>query len=144
MDKKKTRDIVSALALDYEVLFNYTVEMKRVLSNDLRNDNLETIIEKRGALLEKMNLSIKSYELNNESCNFTDRMRLDSEIKEIFQHIKQKVSAIAVLNEEIVSLIKQRINVIASYLKRIQEGKHYVNTTKMHYGSTPSLVDMCG
>ncbi|MCE7857954.1 MAG: hypothetical protein WA440_03685 [Ignavibacteriaceae bacterium] len=144
MDKKKKTEILSALALDYEILFNHTLEIKKVLLNDLSEGLLETIFEKRGLLLERMSLSIKYYNPINEFCNFTDSIRQDSEIDELLHKIKQKSNAITVLNEEIASLIKQHINNITSYLVKLREGKHYMDTIKMHYNMTSSLIDMCG
>ncbi|KKO20663.1 MAG: hypothetical protein L3J18_05475 [Candidatus Brocadia sp.] len=144
MDKKKKTEILSALALDYEILFNHTLEIKKVLLNDLSEGLLETIFEKRGLLLERMSLSIKYYNPINEFCNFTDSIRQDSEIDELLHKIKQKSNAITVLNEEIASLIKQHINNITSYLVKLREGKHYMDTIKMHYNITSSLIDMCG
>jgi hypothetical protein len=144
VDKKKKTEILSALALDYEILFNHTLEIKKVLLNDLSEGLLETIFEKRGLLLERMSLSIKYYNPINEFCNFTDSIRQDSEIDELLHKIKQKSNAITVLNEEIASLIKQHINNITSYLVKLREGKHYMDTIKMHYNITSSLIDMCG
>jgi hypothetical protein len=144
VDKKKKTEILSALALDYEILFNHTLEIKKVLLNDLSEGLLETIFEKRGLLLERMSLSIKYYNPINEFCNFTDSIRQDSEIDELLHKIKQKSNAITVLNEEIASLIKQHINNITSYLVKLREGKHYMDTIKMHYNMTSSLIDMCG
>lgn len=140
----KTIGILSTLALDYRLLLNHTMEIKKALSNDLSEDILETTFEKRGLLLEKLNSLIKYYDPINKFCNLTDSTRWDSETNELLQQVKQELNAIAILNEEIVSLIKQRINDITSYLMKIQEGKHYVNTIKMHYSSTPSFVNICG
>ena len=144
MDKKETIGILSTLALDYRVLFNHSMEIKKVLSNNLSEDILEATFEKRGILLDKLNSLIKYYEPINKFCNLTDSTRWDSETSELLQQVKQELNAIAILNEEIVSLIKQRINDITSYLIKIQEGKHYVNTIKMHYDSIPFLVNICG
>ncbi len=144
MDKKKITDLLSALTSDYRALFHHTMEIKKVLSNDLGEDIIKATFEKRGLLLEKLNSSIKYYEPINKFCNFTDSTGWDSEINELMQQMKQELNAIVVLNEEIVSLIKLRISDITSYLVKIQEGKQYVTTIKMHERKTPSLVDMCG
>lgn len=144
MDKKKITDLLSALTSDYRVLFNHTMEIKKVLSNDLGEDIIKATFEKRGLLLEKLNSSIKYYEPINRFCNFADSTGWDSEINELMQQMKQELNAIVVLNEEIVSLIKLRISDITSYLVKIQEGKQYVTTIKMHDSNTPSLVDLCG
>lgn len=144
MDKKKITDLLSALTSDYRALFNHTMEIKKVLSNDLGEDIIKATFEKRGLLLEKLNLSIKYYEPINKFSHFTDSTGWDSEINELMQQMKQELNAIVVLNEEIVSLIKLRISDITSYLVKIQEGKQYVTTIKMHDSNIPSLVDMCG
>lgn len=144
MDKKKITDLLSVLTSDYRALFHHTMEIKKVLSNDLGEDIIKATFEKRGLLLEKLNSSIKYYEPINKFCNFTDSTGWDSEINELMQQMKQELNAIVVLNEEIVSLIKLRISDITSYLVKIQEGKQYVTTIKMHERKTPSLVDMCG
>lgn len=144
MDKKKITDLLSALTSDYRALFHHTMEIKKVLLNDLGEDIIKVAFEKRGLLLEKLNSSIKYYEPINKFCHFTDSTGWDSEINELMQQMKQELNAIVVLNEEIVSLIKLRISDITSYLVKIQEGKQYVTTIKMHDSNIPSLVDMCG
>ncbi|HQU31122.1 MAG: hypothetical protein HRU72_05045 [Planctomycetia bacterium] len=144
MDKRKIIDILSSLAAEYKILLNNTMEIKKVLLGDLNEDILKEAFNTRGLLIKKMNSSIKYYNSIKEFVGPTDSTGWDTEINEPLQKIKKKLNAIVVLNEDIVSLIKQRINEITSSLVKIQEGKHFVGTIKKHYNNTPSLVDLCG
>ncbi|TVM00010.1 MAG: hypothetical protein CV087_15935 [Candidatus Brocadia sp. WS118] len=119
------------------------MEIKKALLGDFSENILEDSFKKRGLLLEKMNSSIKNFDSIKEFCNCTDNTGWNS-TNETLQQIKQELNATIVLNEEITSLIKQQINDIISYLEKMQEGRHFINTLKKHLSPTPSLIDIFG
>lgn len=144
MDIEKIIDIFAALLEDHKTLLHYTCEIKRVLSEDYEENILEEYIKKRGLLLDKIISSAKYHNSIKECRNFADNSKRKTQANGLLQQIQQLIDTTVINDEEITSMIKQRINDITFNLEKIQEGKYLVSNLKNHVSNTPSFIDICG
>lgn len=128
---------------DYRTLFHSTCELKKMLVEKSNDDLLEKGITERKFLLDKIMATKEYCHSVKEFLNLTDNTER-VQITELIQQIQQQLTVIVSLNDEILSLMKQRIEEISKNLAKIQEGKQLVNNLSKHITSTPSLIDICG
>lgn len=144
MDREKIIDLFTTLLKDHKALLHNTHEIKRVLLEGYYENSLEENIKERRLLIDKIDSLVKYYHSIKECPDFTDNCKWKLQKSELLQQIQQLSNATAFLNDEIISLINQRIKNVTFDLEKIQEGKHLVSNLKKHVNNTPSLVDVCG
>lgn len=144
MDTEKITNILAGLLEDYKTLFNYTGEIKRVLSEVYDENILEENIIKRGLLINKITSTVQHYNSIKGRSNFADNIKWKSQANEMFQEIQQLLDNTIFLDSGITSMIKQHIRDVTFDLEKIQEGKYFVDSVKRHINVTPAYIDICG
>lgn len=141
---KKIISILTALLEEHKTLLHYTCEIKRALSEGYDENILEDNMKERGVLIDKIASSSKYHNFIKECRIFADNSEWKTQAKDLLQQIQQLLDTTVIHNEEITSLIKQRISNITFNLEKIQEGKHLVSDLRKHASNTSSFIDICG
>lgn len=146
---KEVGEIIDTLILyleGHKTLYQYTAELKKILTeDDCDEELLEEKIKERGMLLDKLISSKKYLDSVKINLDSSDNNIRKLQIEELSQQIRQLLDTTISLDEENVSFMKQRIKDITLSLEKIQEGKYLVNNLKKHTASTSvSLIDISG
>jgi hypothetical protein len=101
-------------------------------------------MKERGLLIDKIASSAKYYHSIKTYHNFADTSNCKTQINELIHRIQKLLDSTVLLDKEIISLIRQRVEDITLNIEKNQEGKHFVSTLKKELCDTPTFVDICG
>ena len=141
---EKIINILTILFEDHTTLLYFSQEIKNALSGNCEENILEKKLKERGLLIDKIASSIKYYHSIKTYHNFADTSNCKTQINELIHRIQKLLDSTVLIDKEIMSLIRQRVEDITSNIKINQEGKHFVSTLKKELCNTPSFVDICG
>ncbi len=144
MDIEKIINILAILLEDHTTLLYYSHEIKSALSMNYEENILGKKMKERGLLIDKIASSIKYYHSIKTYYNFADTNNCKTQINKLIHRIQKLLDSTVLLDKEIISLIRQRVEDITLNIEKNQEGKHFVNTLKKELCDTPSFVDICG
>lgn len=145
---KEVGEIIDTLILyleNHKILYQYTEELKKILTEDYDEKLLEEKIKERGLLLDKLISSKKYLDSVKINLDSSDNNIWKLQVEELSQQIKQILEATVSLDAENVSLMKRRIKDITLNLEKIQDGKYLTNNLKKYTCSiSASLIDISG
>lgn len=144
MNIEKIIHILTILLEDHKTLLCFSHEIKSALLENSEENILREKMKERGLMIDKITSSIKYYHSINTYHDFADNSNCEIQINELSHQIQKLLDNAILLDKEIVSLIRQRVEVITSNIEINQEGKHFVSNLKKDLCNTPSFVDICG
>ena len=128
----------------HQALLRHTCKIKEALTENCNTDILDTTMNERGLLINKLISSKKYYDSIKESSKFADNSTWKARADVLLHQIHELLNSTIIHDAENSCLMKDHINNITDNLEKIQEGKHLINNERKRVEILPSLVDICG